>query len=324
MIVPFYICYFIIFPIIWFFLGYAIYSFQLFPISRISNRWLYAFVYECFFLRFYTSCNSFDSYSYVVEDDKTIRRRFDTSDAIILPMVQKGKVEETILESMPQLVIQLLNTWFLGQIRNIPNLTLFSISLSILSIGNTIWYYAYWNLFKCKPIRDVPSTLSLYNYKLSGVDDGFLCFGKPSHQVADMTHEQVKSALSNLKDQLPLNTLKKATDNADTIEVFISNEISHDSNSCDAIPASATTVTISSVILSQLNQKDAEISRKHHQLEEKNAENMQQRNLLQEMQIEISRLKQELNRSSERRPAMYSESTSVLGSPRFTVRHTPD
>jgi hypothetical protein len=44
-ILPIYFVYFVIFPIVWFLLGYALYSFQLFPISRISNRWLYAFVY---------------------------------------------------------------------------------------------------------------------------------------------------------------------------------------------------------------------------------------------------------------------------------------
>ena len=44
MVAPFYFCFYVVFPIFWFFLGYAIYSFQLFPISRISNRWLYAFV----------------------------------------------------------------------------------------------------------------------------------------------------------------------------------------------------------------------------------------------------------------------------------------
>jgi hypothetical protein len=44
MILPVYLIYYVIFPIVWFFLGYAIYSFQLFPITRISNRWLFAFV----------------------------------------------------------------------------------------------------------------------------------------------------------------------------------------------------------------------------------------------------------------------------------------
>ena len=165
LILPFYFIYHVVFPIIWFSVGYVVYSFQLFPISRISNRWLYLLVY-----------------SFTTEKD-SYRRRFDTSDAIILPMVQKGKVEETILESVPQLIIQLLNTYMLGEITKMPLLTLFSISLSVLSLSNTIWYYAYWNLFRCKPIRDVPSSLSLYNYKLSGVTDGRLSFGKPSHDV---------------------------------------------------------------------------------------------------------------------------------------------
>lgn len=44
MVLPIKLCFHVIFPIFWFLLGYAIYSFQLFPISRISNRWLYAFV----------------------------------------------------------------------------------------------------------------------------------------------------------------------------------------------------------------------------------------------------------------------------------------
>jgi hypothetical protein len=167
LILPFYFIYHLVFPVTWFLVGYIIYSFQLFPISRISNRWLYLFVY-----------------SFSVEKE-SYRRRFDTSDAIILPMVQKGKVEETILESVPQLIIQLLNTYLLGEISTMPTLTLFSISLSVMSLSNTIWYYAYWNLFRCKPIRDVPSSLSLYNYKLSGVTDGKFSFGKPSQDVTE-------------------------------------------------------------------------------------------------------------------------------------------
>jgi len=44
MIVPFYLMYYVVFPVVWFLLGFALFSFQLFPMSRISNRWLYAFV----------------------------------------------------------------------------------------------------------------------------------------------------------------------------------------------------------------------------------------------------------------------------------------
>jgi hypothetical protein len=124
------------------------------------------------------------------------RKRFDTSDAIILPMVQKGKVEETILESIPQLAIQLLNTWFLGQLQSMPPLTVFSVSLSITSLTNTMWYYAYWNLFRCMQIRDVPCTLSLYNYKLSGVTDGILSFSKLSHEIAEIEQTEIEKLKS--------------------------------------------------------------------------------------------------------------------------------
>ena len=53
--------------------------------------------------------NKWARYSYAVEAD-AYRKRFDTSDAIILHMVKKGKVQETVLESVPQLIIQLINT----------------------------------------------------------------------------------------------------------------------------------------------------------------------------------------------------------------------
>jgi hypothetical protein len=40
-------------------------------------------------------------------------------------------------------------------------------------------YYAYWNLFHCT------FSLSLYNYKLSGVTDGPLSFAKAMTEVAE-------------------------------------------------------------------------------------------------------------------------------------------
>ena len=139
--------------------------------------------------------NTWNRYSIADEKDP-YRKRFDTSDAIILPMVQKGKVEETILESIPQLVIQLLNTWLLGQLQSMPPLTIFSISLSVISLTNTLWYYAYWNLFRCMPIRDVPSTLALYNYKLSGVTDGAFSFAKTSSEVVEIELSEVEKMRS--------------------------------------------------------------------------------------------------------------------------------
>jgi hypothetical protein len=171
LILPFYTVFYVVFPVVWFFVGYIIYSFQLFPISRISNRWLYMFVYS---LR-----AEKDSY----------RRRFDACDTIILPMVQQGKVEETVLESVPQLVIQIVNGYLLD--KSFQGFAVFSIALSVLSISNTVWSYAYWNLFRCKPICDVPSSLSLYNYKLSGVKEGMFSFGKPVIAVYTLNEDEM-------------------------------------------------------------------------------------------------------------------------------------
>ena len=104
-------------------------------------------------------------------------------------MVQKGKVEETVLESVPQLVIQLVNGYLLGQ--PLQGIAIFSIALSVLSLSSTVWYYAYWCLFRCKPIRDAPSSLSLYNYKLSGVKEGMFSFAKPIHGVHIMDDDEM-------------------------------------------------------------------------------------------------------------------------------------
>jgi len=138
-------------------------------------------------------------YSFAVEAD-AYRKRFDTSDSIILAMVQKGKVEETILESVPQLIIQLINQGLLGQLKNIPPTAAFSIALSVMSLTNTLWYYSFWNLYKCVSIREVPSALALYNYKLEGVTDGPYSFGKASRvirEIVDIELEDIESATAS-------------------------------------------------------------------------------------------------------------------------------
>ncbi len=112
-------------------------------------------------------------------------------------MVQKGKVEETVVESVPQLIIQLVNQGLLGQLKNIPPAAAFSIALSVLSLTNTLWYYSFWNLYKCVSIRDVPSALALYNYKLEGVTDGPFSFGKATRvirETVDIELDDIDSA----------------------------------------------------------------------------------------------------------------------------------
>jgi len=50
----------------------------------------------------------------------------------------------------------------------------------VLSLANKLWRYGYWTLYQCLPVRNVPTELSLYNYKLSGVTDGNLSFAASS------------------------------------------------------------------------------------------------------------------------------------------------
>jgi hypothetical protein len=237
-----------------------------------------------------------------VEKD-TVRKRFDTSDAIILPMVQKGKVEETILEAVPQLAIQLLNTWLLGKLQDMPQFTIFSISLSVMSLTNTIWYYAYWNLFRCMSIRDVPSALSLYNYKLIGVKDGIFSFSKKSSQVVEIELSEIEKTRSEtvsgtvLNDgssggeqlgegQLPpKNSMgyAAATELARTSGAGVSHvEVGWSQNARDVMPGAA--------------KIDVVVCRLRQEFQEMDAENAAMREEMRQMKAEISRLKLELQR----------------------------
>jgi hypothetical protein len=225
-----------------------------------------------------------------VEDD-TFRKRFDTSDAIILPMVQKGKVEETIIEAVPQLAIQLLNTWLLGKLQDMPQFTVFSISLSVMSLTNTIWYYAYWNLFRCMPIGDVPSALSLYNYKLSGVKDGIFSFSKKSSQVVEIELSETVSGTvlndgSAGGEQLgegqlpPKNSMgyAAATELARTSGAGVSHvEVGLSQNARDVMPGAA--------------EIDVVVCKLRQEFQEMDAENAAMREEMRQMKAEISRLK---------------------------------
>jgi len=210
-----------------------------------------------------------------VEKD-AYRKRFDTSDAIILPMVQKGKVEETIIESIPQLVIQITNTWQLGQLLIMPALTIFSISLSVISLTNTVWYYAYWNVFRCMPIRDVPSTLSLYNYKLSGVTDGAFSFAKASSEVVEIELSELEKMRSVTVSGTVLND--DAADDEQLDQLPPKNVMEHPDAS-DLMPGAV--------------ESNAEISRLRTENQEMAAENAKLRKMKDENEACISNLREE-------------------------------
>ncbi len=107
------------------------------------------------------------------------------------------------------------NRYLLGQ--SFQGFAIFSIALSVLFLSNTVWYYAYWNLFRCKPIRDVPSSLSLYNYKLSGVKEGVFSFGKLSHDVSSVNEiEMADNMLSvTIADTVLNDSSRTAGDDSD-------------------------------------------------------------------------------------------------------------
>ena len=248
-------------------------------------------------------------------------------------MVQKGKVEETVLESLPQLAIQIINTWMLGQLQSIPPLTVFSISLSVLSLTNTMWYYAYWNLFRCMSIRDVPSTLALYNYKLSGVKDGAFSFAKASREVVEIELSDIEKmqsvtisgsvlngngAQEEQLDQLPTrNALGQASELVQSSDAGVLSAV-HSQSSRDRklataqqeieltrLPAEQQAVV--SKLQDEKRQMEAEVSKlrwENKRLSQIEAEKR-------DMEAEISQLRREIQRLSS--PALASEGASALG-----------
>ena len=222
------------------------------------------------------------------------RERFDTSDAIILPMVQKGKVEETIIEAVPQLAIQLLNTWLLGQLQNMPQLTVFSISLSVMTLTNTLWYYAYWNLFRCMPIRDVPSALSLYNYKLSGVKDGICSFSKKSSEVVEIELSEIEKMRSVTVSGTVLNDDSAGGEQLGEGQLPPKNSMGH-AAAAELARKRGAEVSHVAVAVSQVARDlmpgaaeiDAEVCRLRQELQEKDTENVAMREEKRQMEADI-------------------------------------
>ena len=226
-------------------------------------------------------------------------------------MVQKGKVEETIMEAVPQLAIQLLNTWLLGQLQNMPQLTVFSISLSVISLTNTIWYYAYWNLFRCMPIRNVPSALSLYNYKLSGVTDGIFSFSKKLSEVVEIELSEIEMRSVTVSGTV-LNDGSAGGQQLGEGQLPPKNSMGHAAAAELARPSGAGVSHVAVGVshgardaMPGAAEIDAEVCRLRQELQEKNAENAtvreekrqmeaELRQRYQLMETEISRLKFEL------------------------------
>jgi len=91
---------------------------------------------------------------------------------------------------------------------------MFSISLSVLSLANKLWRYGYWTLYQCLPVRNVPTELSLYNYKLSGVTDGNLSFAASSMH-RDEAFEIELSEKATQEVIAPLNEIRVVVSNTE-------------------------------------------------------------------------------------------------------------
>ena len=220
-------------------------------------------------------------------------------------MVQKGKVEETIMEAVPQLAIQLLNTWLLGQLQNMPQLTVFSISLSVISLTNTIWYYAYWNLFRCMPIRNVPSALSLYNYKLSGVTDGIFSFSKKLSEVVEIELSEIEMRSVTVSGTV-LNDGSAGGQQLGEGQLPPKNSMGHAAAAELARPSGAGVSHVAVGVshgardaMPGAAEIDAEVCRLRQELQEKNAENATVREEKRQMEAENSKLRWKNKRLSQ-------------------------
>jgi hypothetical protein len=125
-----------------FLVGHVLYCCKVFPISRVSNTWL----------RLYTRSN-----------------RHASSVNIIIPLLQESIFEEMLTESVPQMIIQIVNntltaTW--------SPVSYFSTAMSSAMILNGIWRLAYYRIYLKVPINEIPTDLSCEIFTMESVEEG--------------------------------------------------------------------------------------------------------------------------------------------------------
>ena len=125
-----------------FLVGHILYCCKVFPISRVSNLWL----------RLYTRST-----------------KHTNSVVIILPLLQESIFEEMLTESVPQMVIQIINNTF----TNVWSpLSYFSTAMSGIMILNGIWRLVYYRMYMKIAINAIPSSLSDDIFMFSSIEDG--------------------------------------------------------------------------------------------------------------------------------------------------------
>ena len=131
-----------------FLVGHVLYCCKVFPISRVSNLWL----------RLYTRSNKHTS-----------------SVVIIIPLLQESIFEEMLTESVPQMVIQIVN----NTMTNVWSpLSYFSTIMSGLMILNGIWRLVYYRLYLKINIDAIPTDLSNDVFKFASIEEGESPLGK--------------------------------------------------------------------------------------------------------------------------------------------------
>jgi hypothetical protein len=125
-----------------FLVGHVLYCCKVFPISRVSNLWL----------RLYTRST-----------------KHTNNVVIIIPLLQESIFEEMLTESVPQMVIQIVN----NSLTHVwTPLSYFSTAMSSIMICNGIWRLVYFRLYLKIAIDAIPTDLSDEIFNFSSIEVG--------------------------------------------------------------------------------------------------------------------------------------------------------
>jgi hypothetical protein len=131
-----------------FLVGHVLYCCKVFPIARVSNLWL----------RLYTRSTKHTS-----------------SVNIIIPLLQESIFEEMLTESVPQMVIQIVN----NTMTNVWSpLSYFSTAMSGVMILNGIWRLVYYRIYLKIKIDAIPTDLSSDVFTFASIEEGESPLGK--------------------------------------------------------------------------------------------------------------------------------------------------
>jgi len=149
-----------------FLVGHVLYCCKVFPISRVSNMWL----------RLYTRSDKHAS-----------------SVVIIIPLLQESIFEEMLTESVPQMIIQIVNNTF----TNIWSpLSYFSTTMSAVMILNGMWRLVYYRLYLKIKIDAIPTDLSNDVFNFKSIEEGEKSLGKAVKVAAQLELNTIVSAVS--------------------------------------------------------------------------------------------------------------------------------